>query len=81
MSPNLNSSGPTRKVATVPTSFQLRVPPRKLTPLPSEISRALTFALGALIGVGGCGTKSSSAVHGKVTLDGEPVTKRGKVLG
>src|SRR5438034_328341 len=32
-----------------------------------------TFALCALIGVAGCGTKSSSAVHGKVTLDGEPV--------
>src|SRR5262245_8844606 len=32
------------------------------------------FASGALIAIAGCGTKAASAVHGKVTLDGEPVT-------
>jgi hypothetical protein len=32
------------------------------------------FAAGALITIAGCGTQSAPAVHGKVTLDGEPVT-------
>jgi hypothetical protein len=32
-----------------------------------------SFALCALIGVAGCGATSSATVHGKVTLDGEPV--------
>jgi hypothetical protein len=31
-------------------------------------------ALGALMVVAGCGAKSSAVIHGKVTLDGEPVT-------
>jgi len=39
-----------------------------------------TFTAGALIAIAGCGTKPSTAVHGKVTLDGEPVTNGNIVL-
>jgi hypothetical protein len=35
-----------------PISFQLREPPWRLTPLPFEMSRAFTFAFGALSTMG-----------------------------
>ena len=50
--PKMNSSGPTRNVTGAPGSFHERAPPRRLTPLPLAMSRAFTFARGALSTIG-----------------------------